>query len=268
MFKNSHDTLLTYPPQADNVAPCDMANTSEVIEKLLILQDRDRKLIRVRQELAYLPLERQQLTGKASSSQTALDAARHRAQQLEADRKRLELEVEACKQKIDKYTGQQFLTRKNDEFRALGKEIDTTKKEMFEIENQILENMESSEGAQKDIAAAAKVAAEAKKIADEQVAVLNAREKNLQGELAAVEAERAKLAGEVDEMVLGRYERLLKSKGDSVVVGIERGVCRGCHMRLSRQIVVSCRAQQEIINCVNCGRILYYSPEMDISVEE
>jgi len=30
--------------------------------------------------------------------------------------------------------------------------------------------------------------------------------------------------------------------------------------------VVSCRASQEIITCPNCGRILYYTPDMDMAV--
>jgi predicted nucleic acid-binding Zn-ribbon protein len=65
-----------------------------------------------------------------------------------------------------------------------------------------------------------------------------------------------------------RYQRLFKHKGNNVVVGIDHGVCNGCHMQLSRQIVVSCQAEQEVIYCPNCGRILYYTPEMDVAVAE
>jgi hypothetical protein len=32
------------------------------------------------------------------------------------------------------------------------------------------------------------------------------------------------------------------------------------------QIVLSCQAQQELVNCINCGRILYFSREMDLAV--
>jgi predicted nucleic acid-binding Zn-ribbon protein len=51
-------------------------------------------------------------------------------------------------------------------------------------------------------------------------------------------------------------------------VGIERGMCGGCHMKLPIQVVLSCRAQQEIVSCPNCGRILYFSPEMDLAAVE
>lgn len=240
----------------------------DIIEKLLIVQDRDRKLIRVRQGLSVIPQERKQLLENAAAGQAALDAAKMKVKHLESDRKRLELEVDSRKQQMDKYQVQQFQTRKNEEFRAIGKEIETTKHDIFEIENQIIEVMEQSEAAQKAVVAATQNANAHRKLADEQVALLDAREKNLQKELAEIEAERSQLAASVDEATLNRYERMLKNKGENVIVSVERGVCGGCHMRLSRQTVVSCRAQQELISCINCGRILYYTAGMDISVDE
>ena len=54
----------------------------DAIEKLLILQDRDRKLIRLREEVAHIPVERQQLQAKAAASQAALDAANTRSNKL------------------------------------------------------------------------------------------------------------------------------------------------------------------------------------------
>ena len=58
-------------------------------------------------------------------------------------------------------------------------------------------------------------------------AQLATREENLKKELAELEANREELAGAVDESVRGRYERLVKHKGENVVVGIQHGVCGG-----------------------------------------
>ena len=51
----------------------------------------------------------------------------------------------------------------------------------------------------------------------------------------------------MDETARNRYERLFKSKGDNVVVGVDHGVCGGCHMKLPAQILVTCQAQKEIV---------------------
>jgi predicted nucleic acid-binding Zn-ribbon protein len=90
----------------------------DTIEKLLILQERDRKIRRVRAELAHIEPEWQTLKAKAAAANTALETAKTRVKQTESERKDLELEIEAKKELISKYANQQFQTRKNEEYRA------------------------------------------------------------------------------------------------------------------------------------------------------
>src|SRR5436853_967554 len=141
----------------------------ETIEKLLILQDRDRKIGRVRGELTHIEPERQSLRSKAAEAQKALDTAKERVKQLESDRKNLELEVEAKKQLIAKYCLQQFQTRKNEEYRALAHEIDNCKAAIVRVEDQELELMEQAEVAQKDAARASQTSSDSSRLADDQL---------------------------------------------------------------------------------------------------
>ena len=240
----------------------------DVIQKLLVLQDRDRKILQTRDQLARIAPERQELLGRASSTQARLDAAKLRVKQIESDRKKLELDVEAKQQQISKYSNQQLQTKKNEEYRALANEIETCKKEIVHIEDQELELMEQAETAQKEVLAAQQAAAEAKKLVDGKVADIDAREKNLQAELATLESNRSQLAEAVDESTRSRYERLLKNKGANVVVGVSHHSCGGCHMKLSRGVVVACQGDQEIVTCPNCSRILYFTHDMDLAVAE
>ena len=83
--------------------------------------------------------------------------------------------------------------------------------------------------------------------------------------LKALGGQLARAAGDIAR---GRYERLVRNKGENVVVGVQHGVCGGCHMRVPPQLLVTCQGQQEIVTCSNCGRILYYSPDMDLAVAE
>ena len=55
----------------------------ETIEKLLILQDRDRKILRVQQELAHITPEREALRARAAATQSQLEAAKGRVKQIE-----------------------------------------------------------------------------------------------------------------------------------------------------------------------------------------
>lgn len=234
----------------------------EAIEKLLILQDRDRKIRRVEAELTQIEPERQTLKGKSATTQSQLDTAKQRVKQIESDRKRLELEVEAKKAQIEKYANQQLQTRKNEEYRALAHEIETCKADITRIEDQEIGLMEQAEAAQKDVARFGREADEARKLAESQIAQLSQREANLQKELADLQSNRAELASAVDESVRGRYERLVKTKGENVLVGVDHGVCGGCHMKLPAQTLVACQAHQDLVTCTNCGRILYHTRDM------
>src|SRR2546426_8463478 len=146
----------------------------ETIEKLLILQDRDRKIRRIRGELTHIEPERQGLRAKAADAQKSLEIAKERVKQLESERKNLELEVEAKKQLIGKYSLQQFQTRKNEEYRALAHEIDLCKEEIVKIEDRELELMEQAETAQKDILRKTQAGSEVRKLVEDQIAQLDA----------------------------------------------------------------------------------------------
>lgn len=238
----------------------------ELIEKLLIVQDRDRKIMRIRAELQNIGPERNAIQVRGASAQAALDSAKLKLKQIETHRKELELEVESKKQQIEKYSLQQFQTKKNEEYRALAKEIDNCKAEIVRLDDQQLELMEQAEAAQKEVASATQVVNELKKQVESMLSELAIREKNLESQLADLETNYTDITAAVEEGVLSRYQRLRKHKGENTVVGIERSVCGGCHMKLPIQIVISCQAQQELVTCPNCGRILYYAPHMDLAI--
>jgi predicted nucleic acid-binding Zn-ribbon protein len=240
----------------------------EMIEKLLVLQDRDQKIQRVQQELAHIVPERETLRAKATATQAQLATVKTRAKQTESDRKRLELDVGVKKQQIEKYANQQLQTRKNEEYRALAHEIEMCNADITKIEDGEIELMEQAEQAQKEANGLSREADETKKLVEDQIAQLDQREENLKKELAELQQGRAELAVAVEKSALNRYERLIESKGGNVVVGVDHGVCGGCHMKLPAQILVTCQGQQKIVSCTNCGRILYYTRDMVLAVAE
>lgn len=239
-----------------------------VIENLLILQDRDRKIQRLEAELNNIGPERTFLQEKAKAAQTGHEAAKLKAKQIESDRKNLELEVESKKKLIEKYSLQQFQTKKNEEYRALAHEIETCKGDIVRIEDQQLELMEKAEGVAQEVAAAAKISAELVKNVDAQIKALNDREVSLKKQLDELRSDHDKLAEAVEEGARGKYDRLRRSKGGTAIVGIEHGVCGGCHMKLPTAIILGVQGDQDLVSCPNCGRILYYARHMDLTVAD
>ena len=227
------------------------------LEQLLILQDRDQRIRQIGTEIETVPLRRKSLEAQLAASRASLEALKQKARQVEMDRKKLELDVGIRSETIARLKTQQYQTRKNDEFQAIGHEIERYENEIGKIEDEELELMVLADKVKADLADEEKKAAEAKDSIARQTADLDEKSKALDSQLKTLTTERSELAGKIDEDLLGRFERLFKSKGDAAVVAIEHGVCTGCHMKVTTATASQVRAGKELISCENCGRILF-----------
>ena len=227
------------------------------LEKLLVLQDRDQKIRQIGMEIETLPQQRKNLEAQLAATVASLESLKHRARQLEVDRKKLELDVGTRQSSISRLKTQQYETRKNDEFQAMGHEIERYEKEIVQLEDQELELMEQADKLRAEISAVEKTAAAARDSVHRQLADLEEKSKTLQTRLEQLKTEREQLARSIDEDVRDRYERLFASKGDAAVVAVEHGVCTGCHMKVTTATAVRAKSGSELVSCEQCGRILY-----------
>lgn len=227
------------------------------MEQLLVLQDRQQQIKQIQAEIDTIPLERKSLESQLTNSAAAVETLRQKARQVEVDRKRMELDVGTRNESIARLKTQQYQTRKNDEFQAIGHEIERYENEIRKIEDEELELMVQSDTVKGDLSAEEKKAAAIKESIGRQMGDLETKSNTLQSRLEELAKQRAELSGKIDEDLLGRFERLFKSKGDAVVVPLEHDVCTGCHMKVTTQTTHQVRAGKEIVSCENCGRILF-----------
>jgi len=227
------------------------------LEQLLVLQDRQQKIKQIQTEVHTLPLQRKNLGEQLTASVAAVEALKQKARQVEMDRKKLELDVGTRTETISRLKTQQYQTRKNDEFQAIGHEIERYENEIRKIEDEELELKVEADKLKADLGVEEKKSATVRESVARQTGDLESKSKTLQSHLEELTKERAEIAGKIDEDLLGRFERLFKSKGDAVVVALEHEVCTGCHMKVTTQTAHRAKAGKEIVSCENCGRILY-----------
>ncbi len=238
----------------------------DVIEKLLVLQSHDQKILKTQEELSGVGPQREAANSKVSSSTQALENAKNHLKHLESERKRLELDVEAQKELIRKYSTQQAQTKKNEEYKAFTSQIETCNKEISNIEDVELGVLEQIDAAKIAVNKATEAAKADKAVMDGMLAKLAEREAALKAELAALQAKRPEYTAVVEPGALSKYERLFKNKGGRALVGVVHSACGGCHMKLPTQVIVACQGHQEPVSCPNCARILYYTRDMDLTV--
>ncbi|MGI8605271.1 MAG: zinc ribbon domain-containing protein [Verrucomicrobiales bacterium] len=227
------------------------------IETLLILQERDQRLRRLREELARAPAAEAQAHSRLADREVALIAAKDLAVTNELAMKKLEMDIETRKTSIIRLKQQQFETRKNEEYRALEHEVERYGNEVTKLEDEELVLMEKAEELKKTIAVAQAALATTKKRVEEELAQLSERKANADAQIGGLEAERKGIAANVDVDLLFRYERIFDKKAPAVVP-LDNGICGGCHMKLTASTLTTTKAAKSITSCEQCGRILYF----------
>ena len=227
------------------------------VTQLLVIQDRDRKLRQLKLELKNAPLEKKAMDARLTTASASLDAAKLKAKEIEVKRKELENEVRSRQERIGKYENQKLGTKKNDEYQAYDHAIESLKKEIADIEDKEIAFMEAADAQKPVIAAAEKEAADTRALVERQNADIAAKVKALDAEVLEVQANRDKLASDVEEDLLDTYQRLFERKDGLAVAALVNETCQGCHVKSQTHIVHSVKAAKEVTNCLNCSRILY-----------
>src|SRR5437762_12996535 len=120
------------------------------------------------------------LEAQLAGSIAGVETLKQKTRQVEIDRKKLELDVGTRTESISRLKTQQYQTRKNDEFQALGHEIERYENDIRKIEDEELELMVQADKIKADLAEEEKKAAAIKESIARQTADLDEKSKALQ----------------------------------------------------------------------------------------
>lgn len=229
------------------------------LKQLLILQDKDQHIRRLKLDLKRLPADQERANGKLASDTEAVRAAKERVMQNEVAMKNLELQIQTRKDTIVRLKHQQYETRKNDEFTALGNEVVRYGNEITKLEDEELVLMEKAETLKAEHAAAQQALAATTARVNEELAQIAERQTQVSGQLSEFNAVRAGLAAQVDPDLLEKFDRIFTHRGDAAVVELNGSVCRGCNMKVTPACTAAAKVEKSLVTCSNCGRLVYYS---------
>jgi predicted nucleic acid-binding Zn-ribbon protein len=233
---------------------------STTIERLLIIQDRDRAIARLTRESEDIPARKQQIEDRLKTHQEFLHQTQEALKKAQAGIKQVEVEIESRRQKINRFREQQNQVKKNEEYRALEHEISVVQNEIRAEEDHELEFMEQVEQNRALLAAReADLKKEDSRVREDQQ-VFDRRMDEIQAEIAKLQTDRKALAEAVDADWLTRYERILAKTADYALVPVEHGACGGCHMNLPPHLVHAARKGLASVQCSYCSRMLYWKP--------
>jgi predicted nucleic acid-binding Zn-ribbon protein len=179
------------------------------------------------------------LGGRQSSLEDQITASRTRRTEIE---KRL-------------YGGQVTAAR---DLQAMDEEVKHLARHISELEDRELEIMEELEPVDGELAVIDADLARLSVQAEDLRGAIAAQESEIDSELSRERADRAKLASEVPDDLLARYEQLRRKLGGTGAARLVGASCGGCHLQLPAMELDRVRkaAPDAIVYCDQCGRIL------------
>ncbi len=233
---------------------------SPTIELLLILQDRDTRRLGIEAQLKGAPREVAAVEQRIAAERAAIDAAKTELREFESKKKILETEIGSAETQRGKYQTQQLSVKKNDEYQALGHQIQEVQRQIEELEGKELEVMYAIDEAKKRFAAAE--AGFKQNIAGHEARIRSLREKevSLAEELKAAAAAVAESRAPLGAGALEAYDHAAHRRMPAVVP-IRGGKCGGCHLKVSSEVESAARgktSEVEFALCDQCGQMVYW----------
>jgi predicted nucleic acid-binding Zn-ribbon protein len=237
------------------------------IENLLHLQEADKEIRRLQDEIAELPKRVAAIEHKLADTKAQLERAQAAVKADEATRRKHETTITDLRGKISKYRDQSLDVKTNEQYKALLHEIQFAEKDIAATEDKILELMLNADARDKEVKAAqAELKAEAAEIEKEKI---EARERTAEDEKQLVDwrGKRDQMRAGVNEDLLRHYERVSKFRG-SGISEVRDHKCMGCQVMLRPQTYNDVRTGQQTVVCDSCQRVLYFNPANEMQALE
>lgn len=229
------------------------------LEKLIDLEKVDREITRLTDEVAALPRRVAAIEEQLADHKAAVEKAKAAIKNNESSRRKLESDIQEYQQKIVKYRSQSSSVKTNDEYRALMHEVEFTEKQISGCEDKILELMISLEQDEKALKAAeAELKTEAAAVEKEKTEA-RTRTAEDERELKTLNEKRSQLRSGVTDSSLAHYDRVIRQRKSAIAEARDQK-CQACYVLVRPQTWQELKANDQIITCSSCGRILYYDP--------
>lgn len=237
-------------------------NLKEEIGKLVQLQKSDLHIYHlVHERDVEGPAELERAKTQFEEKKKALELLEKEVKDLQVKRKNKELDLATKEEAIRKTQGQLYQLKTNKEYQAKLTEIASLKADASILEEEVLRVFESIENADAQCKVEReKLALEEKKFKEEEAKV-TARIQDISIEIKGLQDKRNVLARDIDQTILSKYEKMLKTRSGLAIVPVDNGSCGACHMHVTTQKINEIKMYKELVFCESCVRVLYASED-------
>ena len=231
------------------------------LEQLIALQNADTSIRRLQAEIEAIPKRRAEIEKEFDQRAFEIRELETRRDEARSERTRLETEIEEQRTRAERAERNLMSSKKQDEYTAAIREADAARKQISQLETQILEKMEIVEQAESQLK---EREPEIARLRGEMEARIKEFEEQIHTQADQLESsrrERERLTATLPKQMSALYNRISARIRDGIAVAeAKNGSCTACFMTLRPQVMAEIRRGEDVIICDNCNRILYYQP--------
>jgi len=229
----------------------------EGLDILYALQQKDDQLKEIENTIKEIPLQIKELEDERDSRSDMIEKAKKKLQHNSEERKKLEREIAAIKDKITKYKEQMKKVTTNKEYQGFSNEIKFEESNIGVVEEKIIEKMVESDEIMGKIREAEN---EFNKIAETYNQQIKDMRSNLdyhKNKLAEETKNKMTLRTRVEAKLLKAYDNLYAKKAGKVVSYVQTDFCGVCNIKIRPQVLSEMIISNDVLICDSCGRILF-----------
>ena len=229
----------------------------EGLDILYTLQQKDDQLKEIEIIIKEIPRQIKELEDERDTRSEMIEKAKKKLQNNIEDRKKLEREIAALKDKINKYKEQMKKVTTNKEYQGISNEIKFEEMNITSVEERIIEKMIEADEIMGIIRATEsefnKIAAEYNQKIKDLQSYLDYHKNKLSEETKNKKELRTKVAANL----LKAYDNLFVKKVGKVVSFVQTDFCGVCNIKIRPQVLSELVISNDVLICESCGRILF-----------
>jgi predicted nucleic acid-binding Zn-ribbon protein len=234
---------------------------SPELHGLIQLQQLDTAAADARAKIAGHPTRLAEADMRLQQVEQVVASAAERLKDSQEQRRTLEKDAALYQGRLTKFKDQLSAVKTNREYQAMQHEIETAQKDLGAAEEKVIERMVEGDELTAEVKAAEAQRAVVKKQVEAERAALAAELTDVEKRLAEALAARDVLVASLAAPTVALFDQVSKvRKGVAICEATRDGLCSQCHVRLRPFVFQQIRANDRILQCESCKRILYYVP--------
>lgn len=227
----------------------------------------DIELLKIRREMEQLRSKGCLLEKEAQEHEQKLQELARGQLEINQRQRQCEGQLQIERGNLRKWEGRSQEIRGEREYAALMSEINSQRRLISDLENQVLQCMQDKEDLDERVGQVKGAAQEVVDQAKDESEAVEGQVGQLENRSDQLGSTREELQGKLPQKLLTRYQRIAQKRGGQGITLLKQEICQACMCMVPPELFLRVFKGELVEQCPHCQRLLVIEP-VDVSAED